>query len=315
MQPRRRPCLCLHTRVQSSTRMLGYAPALLLGTGRTKIWGEPRPGVQPDLGCKGSAAAPRRRAAPHIPLPRSRCHGYGHASLGEMHLPLQPPSCGGGEGPAAPGHRQPGPRRQPPPDTSPLKPAAGPSKDLYREREPSLGSGGCTGVLLPHHKGMPRLCRGLGSPIIAAAGWGREQPPGAHHQGLWAVLAPGFLPSPAHGAGGPGDTFGFALRHRGTLFRAVKQSRPAGDKGRRGFLMESCRQSQHGCDSHPELRSWIPPCNPAWWGLSSCPIPPAWDFGERVFLDLPQDLPAPAGGGHSDEKINAIDTYRFLTKL
>lgn len=54
--------------------------------------------------------------------------------------------------------------------------------------------------------------------------------------------------------------------------------------------MESCRQSQHCRDSPTKLRSRLPPRSPPRWGLSPCPIPPAWDFRERVFL-APWDLP------------------------
>ena len=156
-------------------------------------------------------------------------------------------------------------------------------------------------------------------------------PLGAHHQDLRALPALGLPPSPAHGCGGPGDSFGFALRQRGILFLAIKQSRPgtAEDKGRRGFLMESCRQSQRCRDSPAKLSSRLPPRSPPQRGPSPCPIPPAWDFRERVFL-APQDLPgatgtpgcmAPvnqlgsSGRGSSSEKVNGIDTYRFLTRL
>lgn len=86
--------------------------------------------------------------------------------------------------------------------------------------------------------------------------------------------------------------------------------------------MESCRQSQRCRDSPTELRSWLPPRSPSHRGPSPCPIPPAWDFGERVFL-APQNLPggtgtpgctAPvnqggsSGRGSGNEKVNGVDT-------
>lgn len=116
------PCPRLHTCVQSSTHVpaarpgLGFAPASLLGMRRSQPWGEPRPGVKPSGGVQRqrcSAASPRS-PLPCIPPPRSRCHGYGHASLGEMHLPLQPAEPWGWGG-----HR----RSVSPPSVGPTPPA------------------------------------------------------------------------------------------------------------------------------------------------------------------------------------------------
>lgn len=128
---------------------------------------------------------------------------------------------------------------------------------------------------------------------------GCRPPPGsfARSHGRRGGSAQGVPFLHRRGAGGPGDTFGFALRQRGILFLAIKQSRPgrAGIKGRRGFLMESCRQSQRCRDSpialHPGSRLVAHPGG----DRAPAPIPPVWDFGERVFA-APQGFPW--GDGH-----------------
>lgn len=231
--------------------------------------------MKPRRGARRQPCSPPARSPPAPPAARGRCHGYGHASLGEMHLLLQPAEPRGGEGTASP---------PPPPHRSPPSPCPPPGPSAESES----------------HRGRAGSARGV---------------PFLRHRG----------------AGGPGDTFGFAQRQRGILFLAIKQSRPgtAGIKGRRGFLMESCRQSQRCRDSPSRLRSRLPPHSTPRRGPSPCPIPPAWDFGQRVF-PAPQDLPgatatpggtAPAqqpgssGGGSSHEQVNGIDASRFLTGL
>lgn len=95
-----------------------------------QMWGDPRRGrARP--GCDGSAAAAlppgSPRIPPHPPPWRCRCHGYGHASLAELHPPLHPSEpWGRGR------HRCP-PAAATPPPSPPLpapKPAAEPSPEL-----------------------------------------------------------------------------------------------------------------------------------------------------------------------------------------